>query len=1182
MKQSPRYSCALLSLAVVWSSVGTSIPAFAAELEAVPTARLTTLEPVKIPGNDISAQIPSLPAALAPVNGLVPMEAMSAAALPEAAQTAQAAVSAAPAALAAPKSEKPGVLSSLAQAAGQVLLGRSVSWSSVFDMSRAAAPADAMGIRPLPKPVLPQDFNLGDAPKTPDPKKVRTVNIQANAIDAPGARTSGGIFGAGPRVLNASVRGTQAEIESSVKEALLRMIDNDAAKWGVTRDELKEVHVRYVPGEGDQIGQVFAYFQQQRKTTGADGATTNAVVNGTSLSFTVNIVKNQPILMAASAKLYPNLNVAARATKTDDELKQVAEDQLRQMPQGAGVSLVFVERRIVYHEGAWHAVNLYDIDGLGQYVGVKVAIDIATGDIFAWDSRVGVRDAATKAPEQGRFAIAYRDERPLTDEARSAMKDFLAKAGMTLATEGNGGTLLVVDGPVDNMAKIVSNEIFKGWTIHRYTAPKMAYPEASARLEAARQAAPAGAQLIGAAANLLNKSNIWAYRFYVPATNQVLEVYVNFKGEVHATDARPAPSGTDFNEIDLSKIMNLETAYSSVLSRGVNPTAVRIERWQTLARSHPVQYIFTDASGKETVMLAQAAAEPDAASVSGVVQARAEANDHRQNGEPVLVDLATPYIKFTLDGKADMADTDGKFAGKGKTFTATVESKWAKIHDTDRKELKVNVTLDPSKPNVVVLNPEQNDLGTINQVNMLIWINRIHDWWSTRLNADARIDKQIPVNVNIHQDCNAYYTPGRPSLNFFRDSEECSDTGRPGVGMHEYGHFVDDMIGGITNGGMSEGWGDIGSMFILGTPIIGEGFLKNRNPSWIRHGENTYQYSDSDEVHDQGQAWMGFAWKLRKALIASLGEAKGAATAESLIVPTLFAKTSDIPSQMAQVLLRAMGNDGTIRFEKEIRAAAKAHGIDLPQNPGIVGGVADLANGLVGVVTGGAGVAVEEIASDTFEGANALVPEGFGQGASAQVVTKTFSLSAGRAARDEIRAKLQGAYQYRSGDYHDLGFKIEEQRGWRNSQFTITITGSAKSTEYMATQIKRIGGQTDEAAPAGEKPAGPSGVVGIRATTNQTARPATEASAAPEAPKAPRDLTMKEFGVINAAGVVGSIGAGILTGHVVLGLLGTFVAAIPLVIGYVLIARALGANIRMPGIRFAPSFSWGGKKYGKP
>jgi hypothetical protein len=148
------------------------------------------------------------------------------------------------------------------------------------------------------------------------------------------------------------------------------------------------------------------------------------------------------------------------------------------------------------------------------------------------------------------------------------------------------------------------------------------------------------------------------------------------------------------------------------------------------------------------------------------------------------------------------------------------------------------------------------------------------------------------------------------------------------------------MTGGIVNGGASEGWGDMLSMYSLNNPIIGVHFLKKPRPDadgnlvdYIRNGENHYQYNESDEVHQQGQAWMGFGWKLRKQFMSDLGDAAGAALAESLVLPVMFAKASNIPAIIAQVLLADMDANGNMPHEATIRATAALHGITLPSNP---------------------------------------------------------------------------------------------------------------------------------------------------------------------------------------------------------------------------------------------------------
>jgi hypothetical protein len=71
----------------------------------------------------------------------------------------------------------------------------------------------------------------------------------------------------------------------------------------------------------------------------------------------------------------------------------------------------------------------------------------------------------------------------------------------------------------------------------------------------------------------------------------------------------------------------------------------------------------------------------------------------------------------------------------------------------------------------------------------------------------------------------------------------------------------------------------------------------------------------------------------------------------------------------------------------------------------------------------------------------------------------------------------------------------------------------------------------------------------------------------------PRNLSMKEFGVINGAGVAASIAAGFLMSAPLWGLLGTLVAPIPLLFAYVGMMRLLGIKVNWPKIRFNPSAS---------
>ena len=314
-------------------------------------------------------------------------------------------------------------------------------------------------------------------------------------------------------------------------------------------------------------------------------------------------------------------------------------------------------------------------------------------------------------------------------------------------------------------------------------------------------------------------------------------------------------------------------------------------------------------------------------------------------------EVPLPFLSVKLpNGKTVVTDKNGRFTADASMgldlsqeviLTAELAGPYAKIEDQQGKTPSISIKLVPGQEVTVVVNPDSTlsderllaDINAFHKVNMSLGFLR-----ERKLTTTAMDSYQIPVRTNINDECNAYYTPGRPTLNFFRSSKNCVNSAYDTVAEHENGHYWDDKTGGIKNGGLSEGWGDILSMFRLNNPIIGEKFLKQARGGvdYIRHGENTYQYNQHDGVHDQGQAWGGFAWKLRKMLIEKLGYEQGAAVAEALILPTMFAKSRAIPDAMAQVLINAMRNDGTLMHEKEIRAAAKLHGVTLPENPGRV------------------------------------------------------------------------------------------------------------------------------------------------------------------------------------------------------------------------------------------------------
>jgi hypothetical protein len=232
-------------------------------------------------------------------------------------------------------------------------------------------------------------------------------------------------------------------------------------------------------------------------------------------------------------------------------------------------------------------------------------------------------------------------------------------------------------------------------------------------------------------------------------------------------------------------------------------------------------------------------------------------------------------------------------------------------------------------PMSVIFNGSGNQESLTSQINAYYHVTLAHNWAVDKGVAPPGINISISSFVNYPDVCNAFYVPEIRYFTFFNSGSGCRNTAYDTVVYHEYGHFIDDVIGGMSReDGLGEGWGDVMASYISKQPLIGESFYLNGTN--LRTADNNYVYRLGDEVHANGQAWAGFAWHLRQNLINSLGNAAGVALAENLVLPVFWANSQNIHEAVYEVYLRDDndGNldNGTPHFN-EITAAANRHGL---------------------------------------------------------------------------------------------------------------------------------------------------------------------------------------------------------------------------------------------------------------
>ena len=213
------------------------------------------------------------------------------------------------------------------------------------------------------------------------------------------------------------------------------------------------------------------------------------------------------------------------------------------------------------------------------------------------------------------------------------------------------------------------------------------------------------------------------------------------------------------------------------------------------------------------------------------------------------------------------------------------------------------------------------------------WVDRVNEWCRSLLGNSSELNTadNIQPTVNIASTCNAYYTNN--TINFYQAGGGCNNTAFSSVVLHEWGHGIDARYGGISQtNGLSEGWGDIVSMYLLDDAIVGEDFTTGGGI--IRTGTSTRQYPTGSGVHAQGESWMGFAWKLRERLEVTQGtRAQAIAISNDIVISSLAADATNQADAVVEVFV-ADDDDGNLGngtpHSAELIHACNLHSLPYP------------------------------------------------------------------------------------------------------------------------------------------------------------------------------------------------------------------------------------------------------------
>jgi hypothetical protein len=240
-----------------------------------------------------------------------------------------------------------------------------------------------------------------------------------------------------------------------------------------------------------------------------------------------------------------------------------------------------------------------------------------------------------------------------------------------------------------------------------------------------------------------------------------------------------------------------------------------------------------------------------------------------------LVARPFPHLTVNIGASPVATDTGGNYSGAGAgtvTVSAQLLGAYCNVNRQDGgpdASFSTSAT-DPATVDIAWTSANSHDAERDGYHHL----NFVHDYVKTLDPGLTNIDYVAPCNVNINNTCNAFYSFGDGSVNFYLAGGGCPNTATmPDVVYHEYGHGVNEHVyylagqpSGMNNGALHEGMADVLACFIQDDPNVGKGFF---GPGTILRTIDNFKHWPQDANSDPHLAGLiigGAFWDLRQAV----------------------------------------------------------------------------------------------------------------------------------------------------------------------------------------------------------------------------------------------------------------------------------------------------------------------------
>ncbi|MFI4916082.1 MAG: hypothetical protein ACIAS6_06195 [Phycisphaerales bacterium JB060] len=390
--------------------------------------------------------------------------------------------------------------------------------------------------------------------------------------------------------------------------------------------------------------------------------------------------------------------------------------------------------------------------------------------------------------------------------------------------------------------------------------------------------------------------------------------------------------------------------------------------------------VFIDAETGEQLLMQSVLSHVD---VEGTTSGRATPGLLPDTAGNPATEQRLPLLQVVLrGGSSAVSDMNGEFViSHSGTSSVTVDGElvgpWVAVNDVAGSELTASDSVTPPGPANLLFNPSPSQFTTA-QVNAFLHTNLTYDLMKSRAPGFTGLDRQTDANVNINDNCNAFFDGRDLSINFFRSGSGCVNTAYSTVVAHEYGHFIVNRLG-LRQGAFGEGYGDSVAINLYDTGVVGQSFFGGgsiRNPEGARQ-----QYPCGSAIHTCGQV-LGGSWRwIRLNMTDTLGSAEALARSRDLFVGwsmiTLGGDGDDSATPRTAVEVLTIDDDdgilgnGTPNYD-EICMAFDRHGIDCPELDLLSISIAEAPEQLLPGESSEVRVEIEESTAGLVEGSQML------------------------------------------------------------------------------------------------------------------------------------------------------------------------------------------------------------------